>query len=132
MITALYAALAAFLLIALSVNVVRARYRFRVRLGDGGQDKIVHAIRAHANFIEYTPLFLILLVLAEQQGLAPMYVHIIGGGFILGRLSHAYAIAIDEARTGDVSLFRMLGMGLTLTAIGVAGLWLLGFYLELY
>lgn len=131
MIISLYAGLAALLLTVLTVNVVLTRYRFRVRIGDGGQNAIVHAIRAHSNFIEYAPIFLLLLLLVEQQGMQALYVHILGAGFVLGRLSHAYALAIDEAKSGDVSFFRMIGMGLTLTPIAVAGLWLLAFYLEL-
>lgn len=68
-ITTGYAALLALLLLALSMRVVDGRRRFGVNLGDGGNAAMQRRIRAHANFIEYVPLLLILLALLEAAAL---------------------------------------------------------------
>ncbi|HCO65571.1 MAG TPA: hypothetical protein DIT60_12395, partial [Alcanivorax sp.] len=65
MTTALYAALAALIILALAANVVRLRLRHGVSLGDGGRGELNRAIRAHGNAVEYTPVILILMALLE-------------------------------------------------------------------
>mgnify|MGYP006233553957 FL=1 len=64
-ITALYAALCGFLVVALAANVVRYRLGKKVSLGDGGHKDVNRAIRAHGNTVEYIPLALILMALLE-------------------------------------------------------------------
>ncbi|MEO0679422.1 MAG: MAPEG family protein, partial [Pseudomonadota bacterium] len=41
-----------------------------VSLGDGGDLRLQRRTRAQGNLVEYAPLFLILLALAEMQGAA--------------------------------------------------------------
>ncbi len=60
LITPLYASLAAFILIVLSLRVIGARRNRRVALGDGADDDLARRIRAHGNFTEFTPLALVL------------------------------------------------------------------------
>ena len=71
----LYAALLGLLLIALSVNVVLARRRYHVRLGVGTEEGMQQAVRVQANFSEYVPLAVILLIMAELSGLPTAAVH---------------------------------------------------------
>ena len=52
----------------LAVTVIRARYRHRVSLGDGGIPELQARIRAHGNFAEYVPIVLILMGLVELAG----------------------------------------------------------------
>ena len=56
LITPLYAALAAVILIVLSLRVIGARRSHRVAIGDGADEDLARRIRAHGNFTEYTPL----------------------------------------------------------------------------
>jgi uncharacterized protein len=74
-------------------------------------------IRAHANFAEYAPLFILLLALAESQGL-PLYgVHGFGVLFIVGRLIHAWGLLTVEP--GSQSLLpRVAGMAMTFLCLG--------------
>ena len=120
MTTAFYAALLAILFVALSIYVIRSRRRLKVALGDGNKDGMRQATRAHGNFAEYAPLFLILLGLAEHQGLPWWAVHLLGALFLLGRLLHAYGVAFKERykqdRVENLS-FRVRGMVLTFTTI---------------
>ncbi len=66
----LYAGLLGLLLVALSTQVVLARRRYRVRLGSGTDEGMQQAIRVQANFAEYVPFAVLLLVLAEITGRA--------------------------------------------------------------
>ncbi len=79
----LYAGLLGLVLIALSVQVVRARRRFRVGLGTGTEEGMQQAVRVQANFTEYVPYAVLLLVLAEISGLPAVAVH--GAGSTAGR-----------------------------------------------
>jgi len=58
------AAAAAFLHIWLSGRVVQARRGLNISVGDGGNEAVLRRMRAHANFAENIPIFLILLALA--------------------------------------------------------------------
>jgi uncharacterized membrane protein YecN with MAPEG domain len=108
-----YAGLLGLLLIALSAQVVLARRRFRVRLGSGTEDGMQQAIRVQANFVEYVPLAVLLLVLAEIAGLPGGAVH--GAGILLRPLlRHGRHLAGDRrpvalASLGDYSSFSISG-----------------------
>ena len=45
-----------------------ARRRFRVRLGTGKDEGMEQAVRVQANFTEYVPFAVLLLVVAEITG----------------------------------------------------------------
>ncbi len=104
------------LYVGLAVQVIRARYRTRTAVGDANDPGLVRAIRAHANFAEYVPLILVLLMLAELQGARHWLVHLLGAMLLLGRAFHAYGISqIDE-----VLPRRSIGMALTLAVLVTA------------
>ena len=42
------------------------------------EDTLYRAVRGHGNLIEYAPLFLILMLIAELNGLASAYLHYSG------------------------------------------------------
>lgn len=127
MVTSFYAAILALLFVALSVYVILGRAKHRVLVGEGTSPDMLRRIRAHANFIEYTPLFLILLLLVEQQTeWAATYLHIIGAAFVLGRLAHAYALTRAEGVNATApSVFRLIGMICTFTPLVVLAVGLL-------
>jgi uncharacterized protein len=114
--TPLWAALLALLYLGLTAQVIRARYRTRTALGDGDDPGLARAIRAHANFAEYVPLTLILLILAELQGAWPWLLHLQGAMLLAGRAVHAYGISqVDE-----VLPRRSIGVALTLVVLVAA------------
>jgi uncharacterized membrane protein YecN with MAPEG domain len=123
--TPLWAALLTLVYLALAGLVIRSRYRTRTAIGSGGDLRLERAIRAHANFAEYVPLALILLLLAELQGAAPWLLHLLGATLLAGRTLHAFGIS----NTVEVLAFRSSGMVLTfavLVTAAVANLVLLG------
>ena len=128
MIAALYAGLLGLMCIPLSLHVIRGRRQFSVALGDSGHHEMQRRIRAQANFLEYTPLFLILLGFAEFAGLAPYAAHGFGILFVSGRVMHAYSLLRHEkyrdGRITDFPRWRIRGMVCTFTCIGLLSLYL--------
>lgn len=125
-ITCHFAAILALMLIALSVRVILLRYKHRVALGDGGEKNLQSSIRAHGNFVEYTPIFLILMALVEAQGNdAPEWFLItVGSLFVLARLSHAHSLINVEPKSGSIR-FRQFGMVTSFSCIATFALFLL-------
>ena len=71
-------------------------------------------VRAHGNFIEYVPLFLILLMLSEGNGsLDDYWLKIFTIIFCVGRLNHAICFAFFTYNP----FLRISGMLLTYTGI---------------
>lgn len=117
----LYAALLGLLLIALSVNVVLARRRYHVGLGVGTEEGMQLAVRVQANFTEYVPLAVVLLVLAELTGLPIAAVHVAGILLMTSRVLHAWGLAHSSGRTFG----RFYGTAGTWLVIMGLSLWLL-------
>lgn len=115
-VTAFYAALLASLLVALSMRVIARRRSARVALGDGGDEELTRRIRAHANFAEYVPLALLLMLLAELSGTPAWLLHALGLALLSGRVVHAWALATANLRA------RVAGMGLTFGVLAAGAL----------
>ncbi len=91
-ITLTIAGAAALINLWLSVRVSRLRYRHKVSIGDGGKEEVETGMRAHANFVEYTPIFLILLALVELARGSETWLWALGIVFVLGRLAHPFGM----------------------------------------
>lgn len=98
-ITGIYAALSALLLLALSLRIVRLRWKHQVGLGGGGEAELQRAIRVQGNFIEYVPLILLLMATAESQRAAAIFLHVVGVALIVARLLHAQGLSQSPGRT---------------------------------
>lgn len=119
-ITAIYTALTALLMLVLAYRVVRFRRSMKVGVGDKGDRAFSVAIRAHANLVEYAPMTLLLLLLAELNAAPALFVHACGGAFVLLRLAHAWGFTQS---VGGASPFRF---------VGILGNWILIVLLSLY
>lgn len=115
-ITAVYAALLALLFVFLSVRVIGFRRAVRIGLGDGGDTALLRRVRVHANFAEYVPLCLVLIGLAESLKAPAVLLHATGVLLLASRFSHAYGVS----RQPETFVFRVAGMGGTLTVLGFA------------
>ena len=109
MLTGLYAALCALLVFALSLRIALLRKRLRIGIGDGGDAALARAIRAQANAIEYVPLALLMLLVAENNGASVAFVHACGAGLLLARVLHAVGLS----GSAGVSFGRFWGILLT-------------------
>ena len=122
MLTGLYATLCALLVFALSLRIALMRKRLRIGIGDGGDAGLARAIRAQANAIEYVPLVLVMLLIAENNGASAIFVHACGVFLVLARLLHA----IGLSGSAGVSFGRFWGILLTwavLLALGGQLVW---------
>jgi uncharacterized protein len=115
-ITALYAALIALLLLALSRRVIGIRRAAQIAVGDGGNGTLLRAMRAQANCAEYAPIGLILIGLAESLAVPALILHLLGLGLVAGRIVHAYGVLQEP----EDFRFRVAGMALTFTTIAAA------------
>lgn len=109
MITGLYAALCALLILALSLRIVRLRTHHKIGLGDGGVAELGCAIRAQANAVEYVPILMIMLLIIENNGATAFAVHAYGATLLLARLLHAFGLSSSSGR----SFGRFWGTALT-------------------
>src|SRR6202161_2062027 len=116
-----YAALLAFLFVYLSVRVMRARQEAGVAIGTGGHPALERRIRVHANFAEYVPLALILLILMELSGHAAWYLHLLCLALLMGRAAHAWGVSQQP----DDMRARGAGVVLTIAVLVTAALTLL-------
>jgi uncharacterized protein len=111
------------LLIALSAFVIAGRVKFKVDIGDGGNAQMQLRIRTQANFVEYVPLALILIMLIEYQKIGPSWlVMALAGALVAGRLLHAQGLL----STSGVSAGRFIGTNLTGLVIVVGSVASLG------
>lgn len=117
-VTALYAALLALLFLGLSLRVIGQRHRAQVALGTGGDPGLQRAVRVHANFAEYAPLVLTLLLIAELLATPGWWLHVMGIALLAGRGLHAFGVSREPE---DIRI-RGAGMALTFTALGSAAL----------
>jgi uncharacterized membrane protein YecN with MAPEG domain len=97
----------------LAYRVGQMRRAHRVSIGDGGALPLVARMRAQANFVEYTPFFLILLGLVELASGPAVWLWAIGAVYILARLLHAFGM--DGA---PVNKLRMIGTATTGLLLG--------------
>ena len=114
-ITLTIAGAAALLNLWLSVRVSLLRRRHRVSIGHAGNEQVETRMRAHANFIEYTPLFLILLGLIELARGSQTWLWATAIAFVLGRLAHAFGM--DRPAPNALRIGGMLATYLPLIAL---------------
>ncbi len=82
----------ALLHIWLSVRVSHLRRLNKISIGDEGNAAVRTRMRAHANFTENTPIFLVLLALLELARGSSLWLWGAAILFILGRIMHAFGM----------------------------------------
>ncbi|MFB1488637.1 MULTISPECIES: MAPEG family protein [unclassified Thiocapsa] len=115
MTSAIYASLSAFLIVWLSLNVIKVRRTKQVSVGDGGDAELKTAMAAQSNALEYLPISLLLLFALEYNGAFLVLVHSLGVLLLVGRVIHARAMLTSHLKR------RVLGMQITIwVLIGLA------------
>lgn len=107
MVTALYAALLALLMMWLAVQVIKQRRSNKVAHADGGVEALQIARSAQGNAVDSIPITVILLALLEFNGANVLLIHGLGIVFLVGRIVHARAILAQDLNG------RVMGMKLT-------------------
>jgi uncharacterized membrane protein YecN with MAPEG domain len=116
-ITLTIAAAAALINIWLGIRISQVRRAAQISHGDGGHPLLTARMRAHANFVEYTPFVLILLGLIEHGTGSPLWLWAVGIVYIIGRLAHPFGMATKKPGIG-----RIAGIAITLAVLaGLSG-----------
>jgi len=113
-VTALYAALNAIFNIILAYRITLLRRKYKVSLGTSEAPQLTVAIRQHANNAEYLPLAIVMMLICELCGGASVALHLIGGGLLLGRVSHAVGLPMPAPNP-------LRRFGTALTFVGMLG-----------
>lgn len=106
---------AALINLWLAARIVRIRLTQRIAHGDGGDTRLARRMRAHSNFVEYTPIILILIAAIEWTAGTSLWLALAGGAFILGRIAHP--IGMDGFLPA-----RQFGTVVTLTVTALLGI----------
>jgi len=111
------------LLLFLSGYVVAGRVKFKIDIGDGGNDQMRQRIRAQANFAEYVPLALILIIMVEVNKIGPGWLPAaMAVTLVLARLWHAQGLLSSAGRSAG----RFMGTNLTALVILVGAVAAMG------
>lgn len=101
------------LFLVLTFRVIGYRRAHRISIGDNGDPECLRRVRMHANFVEYAPFALILMLLCELMGATPAQLIPGGALLVLGRYFHAFGISTPQAPMS----FRVGGMIFTIFSI---------------
>ncbi len=121
-ITLTIAGACALLNLWLGMRVSQLRIRDKVSVGDGGNAGVTARMRAHANFVEYTPIFLILLGLVELARGTQTWLWAVGILFVIGRLLHPFGMdrpAPNAMRMGGTILTWLTLAGIAIYALSI-------------
>jgi hypothetical protein len=77
------------------VSLMRAG--LKVSIGNAGNPELHQRIRQHGNFIEWVPMVLVLMAIAEGNGASAPWLHISGALLLAGRLLHPFGLHADNA-----------------------------------
>jgi uncharacterized protein len=110
----------------LTIITINERRSSKVAYGDDNNKKLIKAIRAHANFFEFTVFFIISSFLLEILDANQIYVLFVNIVFLLGRISHAYSMLKEKI------LFRVIGMMATLNIYALNCIYLLYLYVQYF
>ncbi len=105
-ISGLYISITAILVVMFAMRVIQLRRKHKIGLGSSGNEELRLANRVHANLVENAPIAMILLLVAEQNHLPGLFLHILGIVWIIGRILHA--IGLTQGR-GGYHLGRFFG-----------------------
>lgn len=124
--TLLAASLLGLFLIYLSNQCVKLRIKEKVDIGTGNSPALERAVRAHANFIEYVPIALILIGLLEVNHAPTPLTYSLAVALVIGRILHAKGFV--KAKGSNFG--RFVGTLSTWLVIIIASLY--GVYLSLF
>jgi uncharacterized protein len=115
-ITALWAGLLGIFMLLLGGRVVLLRNSENVLFGDGGNVALLQRMRVHGNFIENVPMALLLMLVLELNGTAPLLLNALGGSLLVARVLHAIGLSSTTGRSvgrfiGTVATWLVLTAG---------------------
>jgi uncharacterized membrane protein YecN with MAPEG domain len=122
-VTLTFAAALALINLWLALRCSQVRHAHGITTGAGGNPQLEARMRAHANFVEYTPFMLILMALIEATGASKSALFWIGVVYVAGRLAHP--LGMDRRDTNVLRAGGVLATWGVLLALAGWAFWLL-------
>ncbi len=119
-VTPIYIAILGLVFVPITLRVGLYRLNNKVDIGDGGSDHLLRLIRCQANFVETTPLAVVLLVVMELMGAGDTWLHSLGATLVVARLAHYLGFSGMGPFVG-----RPVGMVGTFAVYIVSSVWIL-------
>jgi hypothetical protein len=104
----------------LSIRTGQVRRAAGVSVGDGENALLKARMRAHANFIEYVPMALILMALIDSSGANSRLLWLFGIALVIGRILHPFGMerpSPNPFRIGGILLTYLVTIGLIVWAV---------------
>ncbi len=110
---------AALINIWLAMRCGQARTKEKVSVGDGGNEFVIRRMRAHSNFVEFTPIVIILIGAIEfsKGSNTPAWLMWLAIIFIVSRIAHA--LGMDGGKFGVGRSVGTLTTMLTTLILGI-------------
>lgn len=116
-----YAGILAIIHIGLTFKVIGLRRALKIGIGDGGNKTLSRAIRMQGNFIEQTPIALILFAIFELNGGSSLMLHLCGGVLVASRAIHATGINRSAGTTWQ-RLYGSAGTYLVILILAISNI----------
>ena len=115
-ITSLYAVPMGGLMFILWLNVTKTRANQGVSIGDNNDPALLEKIRRHGNFIEWVPMVLLMMSIAELRGGNGMGLHAAGILLVVSRFAHPFGLKYDN----PAHVLRIVGNSGSLLALVIS------------
>lgn len=99
----------------LAMRIGAVRTKAKISIGDGGDARLIARMRAQANFVEYTPIVLILIGAIELTQGSSTWLWVVASLYLLGRVGHGIGMdGFMPGRLGGtlVTFLTMVGLGI--------------------
>jgi uncharacterized protein len=121
-ITLTAAGAAALINLWLAVRAGRLRVSHKVMIGHGGNPLLEARMRAHANFVEYTPFVLILIGLIELAKGPQGWLWAVAILYLIARLAHGFGM--DRPAPNPLRMAGILVTFAVLLGLAIYAVWL--------
>ncbi len=95
-ITSLYTVPLAILMFVLWLKVSKTRAAMGISIGNNGNTDLHEKIRRHGNFIEWVPMVLLMMMIAEMRGANGTVLHLAGVLLVVSRAVHPFGLRHDK------------------------------------
>jgi uncharacterized protein len=114
------AGIAGLINIWLGFRCGQVRTKEKVMMGDGGNEAVIARMRAHSNFIEYTPIVLALFALVEFAAGTSTWLWAVMAIYMIGRILHAFGMdGFMKGRMAGTIITMLTTLGLALYAVAI-------------
>ncbi len=99
----IYHGLSVLLIVVLALNISRLSIAEKVANGDGGNKKIIKAVRAHMNSLEHILPFTLLLYFLYAQSISVLMITALSFGFLAIRILHSYSMLSSKFKLRQIT-----------------------------